>query len=186
MRGPELWGAVVFALNNIKERITKKTCEAQPCEDHILRITGDLSLVVTRLQNSLPKSPWDRQRDAGHLADGETRVLWTIHDNHIPDRPCDRWFDVIFARKAYADTPAMETRSFNAWREFVRREWLAYLLSGWLGLISLLGSGLPATWMVFTTFGGPLLWGLDMVFYFCAEMRLTTDSVLPLRAPQSR
>lgn len=140
MRGPELWGAVIFALDKIMKPSTQPGCEAQSDESHILRITGELTLYVIRRQNMLPKNMWDRQRDAGYLSDGETRVWWIIHDNEMARWPRRLLFDVIFVRQPHADTIAERIRSYDAWREFVRREWLEYMRSGLRGLIKLLGS----------------------------------------------
>lgn len=140
MRGPELWGVVIFALDKIVKPSRHPGCEAQSDESLILRITGELILHVIQRDNTLPKDIWDRQRDAGYLSDGETRVLWIIHDNEIARWPHKRLFDVIFTRQAYADTTAERIRSYNAWREFVRREWLGYLRSGLRGFIKLVGS----------------------------------------------
>lgn len=140
MRGPELWGAVIFALGNIKKPSTQPGCEAQSDESHILQITGELTLYMTRRQNMLPKNMWDRQRYAGYLSDGETRVWWIIHDNEMSRCPPKRLFDVMFVRQPHADTIAERIRSYDAWQEFVRREWLEYMRSGFLGFIKLLAS----------------------------------------------
>lgn len=140
MRGPELWGAVVFALDKIMKPSRQPGWEAQPDESHILRITGELIFYVIKRQNMFPKNIWDRQRDAGCLSDGETRVWWIIHGNDIARCPRTCLFDVIFIREPHADTMAERVRSYNTWREFVRREWLQYLRSGLHGFIKLVGS----------------------------------------------
>lgn len=145
MRGPEQWGVVIFALDNIriKEQSERHEWGDQSSQGHFLKLTGELTLGVTEPRNRLPTNIWDRQRYAGHLSDGQTRVWWIIHDNDIPGRPGVRWFDVVFAAHIYAVTTAERTRSNQAWLDFVRREWLEYLHDGSLQFNRLLESDSP-------------------------------------------
>lgn len=136
---------VIFALNKIKikEQSERHEWGDQSSQSHFLKLTGELTLAVTEPRANLPTNIWDRQRYAGHLSDGQTRVFWIIHDNSIPGRPRVRWFDVIFAKQIYAGTIAERIRSHDAWLQFVRREWLGYLLAGVREFIRLLESDSP-------------------------------------------
>lgn len=136
MRGPELWGVEIFALDKIriKEQSTQEEWEARPDQGHFIKITGELTLGRTQCQNTLPRNMWDRQRYGGFLSDGETRFWWIIHDSNITGRNrAVRWFDVVFAKHIHADAFADRMRSHDSWRKSVRLEWESYLVSGLQG-----------------------------------------------------
>lgn len=145
MRGPELWGLVIFALDRIKikEQTTEQEWQARPDQRHIIMITGELKLGMMEPPDRLPKNIWDRQRYGGYLSDGETQFWWIIHDSDIPGRHRVRWFDVVFAKEIHADTTAERMRSHGKWREFVRREWLKYVISGFHEFVQLVGPKFP-------------------------------------------
>ncbi|KAG6364285.1 hypothetical protein INS49_005885 [Diaporthe citri] len=120
MRGPELWGLVLFALDkiNIREQSAQHEWGQSSDQGHFIKLTGELTFGATEPPNRLPTNMWDRQRDAGHLSDGQTRVWWMIHDSDVPGRHRVRWFDVVFVKQIHAETMAERIRSHNEWREF--------------------------------------------------------------------
>lgn len=130
MYGPERWGCVLFALNNVEEQSADPAQEAESGQNHTLRIRGELFLGITHRRHSLPRSIWDRQRYGGLLSDGSTRVWWIIHDTNIPGRIGERYFSVLFTTRHLADTRSARMRSFQQWRGFVRRQWSEYLRAG--------------------------------------------------------
>ena len=143
MHGPERLGLVAFAIGKLEEQNAQQEWEAQSEEGHLLRLSGELTLGITRRRHRLPRNIWDRQRYGGELSDGLTEVWWIIHDSNIPGRIGARYFDVIFVRETFADTEAERMRSYEAWRGFVRREWSQYLRSGWSAFLRQTGLRYP-------------------------------------------
>ncbi|KAI3394312.1 hypothetical protein diail_2906 [Diaporthe ilicicola] len=128
MQGPEQCGLEVFTIAKVEEiEVQNLVWQGQPADRHYMKFSGELIINRWRYRrNTLPRNMWDRQRDGGFLSDGITRVLWTIHDNHIPGRRSARWFDVLFSKPTFLDA-FDDWSTQEEWRGFVRKEWEEYL-----------------------------------------------------------
>lgn len=130
MHGPERLGCILFSLRNLQEHEAPPESAESSGGFHTLRISGELYLGITRRRHWLPTNMWDRHRSGGRLTDGMTRVSWNIHDQNMPGRDGERYFDVIFSRRNFSHSITDQRNSFARWRDLVRREWSEYLSNG--------------------------------------------------------